>query len=267
MKLFNKWFIKRKSKTTNKITDSNSLPTVPKDDASNSKDDYHKAIGKMSAFFAHEIRNPLTSIVGFTQVLEKDEAIMSNPNLQHYISIIKDESNKIESLIQELLNLANSHTYFENLSIIDVKSSIDKIINLFEYQLEDKQIQFKIEASSDSIFITGNENGFERSMINIIKNAIDSIKQDGEVYIKAFTENGTVIIDIIDTGPGIPEESLENIFYPFYTTKEDGTGIGLPICKTIIETMNGRIDIRNHEKFGVHVALKIPESKHASYKR
>ncbi|WP_416147416.1 two-component system sensor histidine kinase NtrB [Salipaludibacillus sp. HK11] len=265
MKLFKKWSTQKKS-LEEKEDDTPQKKTVKFEGSAISRDDYHRAIGKMSAFFAHEIRNPLTSVIGFTQVLERDETINADPKLKNYISIIKDESTKMESLIQELLNLSNSHTYFENLSIINVRKSIEKVITLYDYPSSLKQIEISKNIPND-VFVSGNESGFERMLINMIKNAMESIGENGTIQIDAHKVKDFIHIDIIDSGPGIADEDLENIFYPFYTTKDEGTGIGLPICKTIIETMQGTIDIRNHSQLGVHIIIKIPASKHALYKR
>ncbi|MCD8502415.1 MAG: ATP-binding protein [Bacillaceae bacterium] len=116
----------------------------------------------------------------------------------------------------------------------------------------------------DDIYITGNVNRFERLLINLIKNAIEAMEQAGVIEVHMNKNNKFLTISIIDSGPGIPPEKLDQIFYPFFTTKDDGTGIGLSICKTIIETLNGTMSIQNHETKGVIVKLKIPLNEHTS---
>lgn len=216
-------------------------------------------IGKMAAFFAHEIRNPLTSIIGFSQHLEKNLTIKNDPNLSVYISIIKEEALRMEVLIQELLNLSKQNYANDNISIIDVKHSIEKIVTIYKKQAKEKNIQFKIELT-DNLFIQGNSERFERVLINLIINALEAIEHDGTIEIYTRKEQNFVVLTITDNGPGINEEEIEQIFYPFYTTKDEGTGIGLPICKTIVEALGGTLTIYNVPK-GLQVKLKIPLSK------
>ncbi|QKS70594.1 HAMP domain-containing histidine kinase [Paenalkalicoccus suaedae] len=228
-------------------------------------DDYHKSIGKMSAFFAHEIRNPLTTINGFIQMMEREPVIQTDDKLSTYISIMKDESKRIELLIEELLNLSHANKGIENFSIIDVRKSLEKVLYVFRNQYGEDRLLFKTKIE-DSIYVMGNESGFERTLINMIKNAVEAMNGKGTIFIELEKLDSNVILKIIDSGPGISEKDLEHIFYPFYTTKDDGTGIGLSICKTIVESMQGTISISNHIKYGAEVLISLPESKHASYK-
>ncbi|MBP3040543.1 HAMP domain-containing histidine kinase [Bacillaceae bacterium Marseille-Q3522] len=229
-------------------------------------DDYHVAVGKMAAFFAHEIRNPLTSIIGFTQFLEQNKTIQSDPTVAHYTTIIREEALRMESLIQELLNLSKSHLHYDNLSIIDVTHCVEKIVTLYQLQSKEKNIHFH-SSLIDHAYVYGNTERFERVLINIIKNAVEAVSDNGTIEIQVYKENKAIIVKIIDSGEGIQPEYLEQIFFPFYTTKDGGSGIGLAICKSIIEAMNGTIEIQNHPSKGAQVKLKIPECKHSNYKK
>ncbi|WP_025027088.1 two-component system sensor histidine kinase NtrB [Caldalkalibacillus mannanilyticus] len=264
---FNKWFQKQNEKWL--VQEKEEQPEENKNpselEKNQSLDNYHAVIGKMSAFFAHEIRNPLTSIIGFAQFLDQHPTIKSDPNVSHYISIIKEEAVRMEALIQELLSLSKSHLDHDNLSIIDVKHSIEKVVTLYTMQQSKQDVQFKLNLV-DEIYVTGNTNRFERVLINLINNAIDAMEKKGVIDIRVVKESKFVVISIIDSGPGISAEKLEHIFYPFFTTKDEGTGLGLPICKTIIETINGTLDIQNHPTKGVHVKIRVPLSQHTSYK-
>ncbi|WP_088104522.1 two-component system sensor histidine kinase NtrB [Halalkalibacter urbisdiaboli] len=265
---FKNWFRKRKSlKQIDSDHEQQGHYKFLQNDANTvqSSEDYHAVIGRMAAFFAHEIRNPLTSIIGFIQFMEQDPSIKSNPHMAHYTSIIREEATRMETLIQELLSLSKSHLHHDNLSIIDIKHSIEKVVTIYSMQTVNKSISFRTDLLDD-IYITGNPSQFERLLINLVKNAVEAIKEMGTIEIRVTKENKFVNISIIDSGPGLTPEQLEQIFYPFYTTKDEGTGLGLPICKTIVETMNGSMDIQNHTNKGVHVKLKIPQNQHTSYK-
>lgn len=263
-----KWF-KKKDKQLNKREKGKQShaqePALGETELNQSSENYHAVIGRMSAFFAHEIRNPLTSIIGFAEFMEQHPTVKSDPNIAHYTSIIREEAVRMELLIQELLSLSKSHLDHDNLSIIDVKQSIKKIVTIYTMRTDQKNIKF-ITNLEDDTYITGNTSRFERMIINLINNAIEAIKENGTIDISIAKENKYVCISIIDSGPGIDPEQLEQIFYPFYTTKDEGTGIGLPICKTIVETLHGTMDIQNHPTKGVHVKMKLPNSQHNSRK-
>ncbi|MGJ9383450.1 sensor histidine kinase [Salipaludibacillus sp. CF4.18] len=265
------WPFLKKQPTKNGNTKTqielNQDKSLDQTEGNQSTDDYHKAIGKMSAFFAHEIRNPLTSIIGFTQVLERDETVKSDPNVSNYISIIKDEALKMELLIQELLSLSNTHLHQDNLSIIDVKLSINKVIHLFEMNHSFDHVSFSSQ-TTDETYITGNETRFERVLTNMFNNSIEAFEDNkGKIDITLTKNDDYVNINILDNGPGIAEEHIDQIFFPFYTTKDEGTGIGLPICKAIIETLNGTLEIENNQKLpGTHVIMRLPASKHTYYR-
>ncbi|MDQ0340089.1 signal transduction histidine kinase [Caldalkalibacillus uzonensis] len=261
-KYLQKWHNKLTKKSKEKAThesgaDTETKPVQP--------EDYHTVIGRMAAFFAHEIRNPLTTIIGFSQFLEQDPHIKSEPHISQYISIIKEEAIRMESLIQELLTLSKSHLNQDNLSIIDVKSSVEKIVAIYSMQTQNDNIRF-ITSLADEVYITGNTVRFERLLINLVKNAVEAIKNDGTIEVSVAKENDTVLLSIIDSGPGFAPDQLEQVFYPFFTTKETGTGLGLPICKAITETLGGTITIENHPTKGAHVKMEFPLSRQVANK-
>ncbi|MED4164278.1 sensor histidine kinase [Halalkalibacterium halodurans] len=257
---FFKSWLQRKTKPKEKKKSYQERLSEIGNDYKDGNENYHAAIGKMAAFFAHEIRNPLTSIIGFTQYLEQNETIRSDPTIAQYTSIIKDEAIRMEALIQELLTFAKAHLDEENLSLIDVKRSIEKVILIQKMKQDKKEIRFRTDLA-EGLYISGNVTRFEQVLINLIKNAVEAIEEEGTISIKLSNDQDAVILVIHDDGPGIAEDQLENIFYPFFTTKDEGTGLGLPICKTIIEAMEGTLEIKNHPKRGVVVTLTIPKGK------
>lgn len=256
--------IKHLFKDPIKEEESETIEEVRAEESQRLNESYHQAIGRMAAFFAHEIRNPLTSIIGFAQFLEQDEIIRSHDNLSQYISIIKEESMKMEVLIEELLNLSKAHLHQDHLSIIDIEHSINKIISIFEMQDRYQDIHFQTQVSKDC-YVLGNVHQFERVLLNLLNNGIEAMQEKGIIEISVHKRNVSVLLDIIDDGPGILPEDMERIFLPFFTTKDEGTGIGLPVCRTIIEAMNGTLKITNHPTKGIHVSIELPQSKHMTY--
>ncbi|MBS4206997.1 HAMP domain-containing sensor histidine kinase [Bacillus sp. FJAT-50079] len=224
---------------------------------------YDEIVGRMSAFFAHEIRNPLTSIIGFTQFLEQDEVVQANPKIQHYLSIIKDEALRMEALIQELLSLATTDFQRDNVSIVDVKYIIEKTVIIFQMQPEYQNIYFNTSLLEE-VYIKGNADRLEQLLINLINNAIEACGKDCSIDIFLEKDSENVSILIADNGIGIPVDQIDQIFYPLFTTKDTGSGIGLPVCKAIVETLGGTITLQNRLPKGTEVRVEIPLIKHSS---
>ncbi|GIN56030.1 sensor histidine kinase [Lederbergia ruris] len=226
------------------------------------EESHDEIIGRLAAFFAHEIRNPLTSIIGFSQFLEQDQTVKTNPKISQYLSIIKDEALRMESLIQELLVLATTDFQKDHLSIINVKYMVEKTIAVFKMQPEYENVQFSTDLL-DEIYITGNESRMKQLLVNLMNNAIEASEGECVIHTRLKKEDKDVWIFITDNGKGIPEDLIDHLFSPFFTTKEDGTGVGLPICKAIVETLNGELSIQNQQPKGTQVRIRLPLIKNA----
>ncbi len=264
LSLVKHWFQKENKKGSS-IAENTKLHEEQTLTRDNTEEEYQTSIEYMTAFFAHEFRNPLTSIIGFTQFLEQHETVKGDESIAQYISIIKEESLRMNSLIQELLSLSPSRFSQDNLSIIDVKYSLEKIVAIYQLQSKEKLIHISTDIP-DNTYITGNTGRFERVFVNLIKNAIEAVEGNGTIDISAKKEGGHIIISIIDTGPGFKNNDIKQVFTPFYTTKDDGTGIGLPICKATIESFKGTIEIRNHPTLGAHVEITLPHYDQVAFK-
>ncbi|MBE3571098.1 MAG: HAMP domain-containing histidine kinase, partial [Bacillales bacterium] len=145
--LIQKWLKKKNSPIPVEVEKD---PMESKEEEDKKSKNDHATIARMAAFFAHEIRNPLTSIIGFAQFLEENPIIQSDPYAAQYTSIIKEEALRMESLIQELLSLSKSYLHQDNLSIIDVKHSMEKIVHIFSMQTAPINIQFHSHLEDDA---------------------------------------------------------------------------------------------------------------------
>lgn len=210
----------------------------------------------VASFFAHELRNPLTAIIGFSQFLQHDEVVKNNPKLSSYIAVIEQESNRMDGVIEELLRFAASRYNRDRFQRVNVKQCLQNVLFTYRLLAEKKNIDI-VSSVSDDIYVLANGEQLEKVFINIIKNAIESIKDDGTIYIDAKEDGDYAHISFIDTGPGIPDEKISKLFQPFFTTKQTGTGIGLAICKTMIESFNGTITISNDSSLGAHVKISL----------
>ncbi len=207
------------------------------------------AIGQMAAGIAHEIKNPLTTIKGFVQLLsEKAES--------EYSDIILSELERIEFIMGEILMLAKPQT---NISF--KRKNLNQIILEVISFMNPEAIIHNVTLNrslSPIPAVSCEAKQIKQVLINIIKNAIEAMPSGGNIRIKTYYSDGFIGMDIIDNGKGISEERLKRLKEPFYTDKEKGTGLGLMICYKLIEDHHGTIHFTSEEGRGTCVHIKLP---------
>ncbi|WP_340085205.1 PAS domain S-box protein [Siminovitchia sp. FSL H7-0308] len=208
-------------------------------------------VGQLAAGIAHEIRNPLTVIKGFTQLLSQEED-------NDYLNVVLDELERIEDIVSDLLILAKPQP--SRLENLDISQLLSSTIDLFKSEaiLHNVEIIPNFELSNP--WIKGEPNKLKQVYINIIKNAIEAMpKAGGKIYITAQNLSYRKILTRVqDTGVGIPKERIPNLGEPFYSTKEKGTGLGLMICNRIIKNHGGTIKIDSELNKGTTISIIMP---------
>lgn len=211
------------------------------------------SIGKISAYFAHELKSPLVTIGGYAkQTLEIKDENKTKRNL----GIIINEINRLELLYNNFLQFSFlQQTKKENINLLEM---LNEMKNSIELQMTEKNIQLYFDVP-DNIIIFADKAQLKTVFFNLIVNSIENIKEKGIITIKSFKENKTVKIEVADNGQGIAKENIDKIFTEFFTTKIHGIGLGLPIVKTIIEELHqGKIEVYSEIGKGTKVVLYIP---------
>ncbi|MER2036501.1 MAG: ATP-binding protein [Solibacillus sp.] len=213
-----------------------------------------KLVGELAAGVAHEIRNPMTVISGFVQMMNEDP----NSPYYEYTKLIQKETERIDLILSEFLVL--SRPQLKQLVPISLGETITEIVQFFQFELQQKSIELEVVNTIQKLFIIGNENQIKQVFINLIKNAIEAIGEDGTITInmKLSSDEKEIFIAIEDNGCGIPPNVLERVFEPFYTTKTKGAGLGMMIIKKIIVDHNGKITITSIEEIGTEVLISFP---------
>lgn len=207
--------------------------------------------GQLAAGIAHEIRNPLTAIKGFLQLMEAEMDSHSS-----YLEIINAEMSRIELILNELLVLAKPQKLkFEKTNIMTI---IEHVKALIDTQANMNNIKVNIHYLSDIPYIRCDGNQLKQLFINFLKNSIEAMPSGGEIDIKVDTKGMDLLqICFIDQGCGIPEENLERVGQPFFSTKESGTGLGLMISKQIVDNHRGYFEISSNSK-GTMIKVTLP---------
>ncbi|MGG1792459.1 PAS domain S-box protein [Bacillus mycoides] len=213
-------------------------------------------VGQLSTAIAHEIKNPLTAMKGFMQLLKS----MENKNTEHYIDIVLAEVERIDSITNEFMTLAKPEAL--EIKTNDLNVLMKQIVMLLEPQAIMNCIQITTEFTSDTSFILCEGNQLKQAFINVLKNAIEATPMGGEILIQIeyAPDKKQVNIQFTDYGCGIEKERLPYLGEPFYSIKENGIGLGLMICYKIIEKHQGKILIESEVGKGTTVNINLPIS-------
>ncbi|MDW7615409.1 ATP-binding protein [Peribacillus simplex] len=214
---------------------------------------------QLAAGIAHEVRNPMTAIMGFVKLIKDGGA-----DKDEYYDIIFSEINRIEQVLNELLLLSKpaEAVFLEK----DLKESCNHVVTLLETNAILNNIQIHKNYDTEPIFIYFDENQIKQVLINMIKNSIESMPNGGNIFVSVNEKNGGVFLSILDEGEGIPENSLQKVGEPFFTTKTSGTGLGLSVCFRIIEKHGGKVFITSELKKGTKIVCVFPAVLPSDYK-
>jgi two-component system, sporulation sensor kinase A len=219
------------------------------------RSDKLSALGQMAAGIAHEIRNPLTSLKGFVQLLRSQV-----PKHPEYFEIMLSELDRINQIVTEFMKIAKPQTTVFQQK--DMSEIVDSIVALMNSQAILHNIEIRVALEPALPVIYCDENQLKQVFINVLKNAMEAMQHGGSIQIRARVWNERAIeVLIIDQGPGIPEAYLAKLGDPFFTTKETGTGLGLMVCYQIIEAHQGTFQISSEMGKGTQVQIRLPIHK------
>ncbi|MEH7126573.1 PAS domain S-box protein [Bacillus sp. JJ1773] len=208
-------------------------------------------VGQLAAGVAHEIRNPLTSIKGFLQLMQKE---LHKPN---YLEIMLSEIDSIEKIIQEFLSLSKPHA--SKLAPTDINALLQYVVTLINAHAKLKNIDIVLVSDSELPIIHCDEHQMKQVFVNILQNAVEAMTNGGEIEIQTMRyESDNIRFRFIDQGCGITEDRIKSIGEPFYSTKEKGTGLGLMISHKIVQEHGGTIKLESTINEGTIVDVILP---------
>ncbi len=217
------------------------------------------AMGTLAAGLAHEIKNPLTAVRAFVQMLP--DKYSRDEFRDKFNRIVPKELDRVNVLLEDLLDLVRK----PRLRIYPIKvfGAIDHVLETLEPEAEKRGVVISCSGREDGLKVLADESYLIRAVHNIILNAIQAMPGGGEVTIEAKPaflpgHAGAVDISVTDTGPGIPSDQVDDIFNPFFTSKEKGTGLGLAVTNKVIEDQGGAVTVRSERGQGTTFTISLP---------
>jgi two-component system NtrC family sensor kinase len=226
------------------------------------------SVGKLAAVVAHEINNPLAGILTYTKLLKKwlSSAPLEESRREEVgssLDLIETESRRCGEIVRNLLMFSRSAPM--NLDWTDLNDVIDRCAMLVRHQAELSAIELRLELEPELTSVFCDPAQIEQALLALVMNAMDAMfngtpSHGGTLWMRSRSINHSVELDVEDDGPGIPADILPQIFEPFFTTKEKGhsVGLGLAVCRGIIERHGGRIHVKSEPGRGTRFTISLP---------
>jgi two-component system sporulation sensor kinase B len=213
-----------------------------------------ESIPHLSSALIHEIRNPMTAVKGFLQLITSGD--FNEEKKREYALIAISEIDRAENIIRDFLTYFRPN--YKSIKKIDVKEELNKVLTILQPLAILNEINMFF-CCNTNYFIHGENSLVQQCLINLCKNAIEAMEKGGSLSISTWNDHEQIYIEIKDTGVGMSEEQLSQLGEPFFTTKgEKGTGLGLMLTYRIVKNMNGTIKVKSELGMGTAFILTFP---------
>jgi len=221
------------------------------------------AVGQLASGVAHEINNPMTSILGYSSLSLKrlSEGRTSEKDFKEYqefLQIIEDEANRCQHIVKSLLQFSRRQK--GDMAQVQVNDVVEAALTISRFHIKGTRIEVKNELATNLPKVNADANQLQQVFLNMIVNAKDAMEKGGTLTISTKQEDKFVVTRFADTGCGVPEDKMDEIFKPLYTSKEEGkgTGLGLSISHDIVERHGGVIEVESQLNKGTTFIIKLP---------
>jgi len=222
-----------------------------------SRAEHFSTLGELATGLAHEIRNPLAGIAGVIEIIGRD--LPASSPARAVVKDVRQEIARINQIVTDLLQTARPHPPQERKS--DLNTTVEHAVMLGRQHSLSKPVEIRLNKDASLPEIEHDSDQIHQVLLNLLLNALQAINGAGEVTVTVKSRGGFAIVEVTDTGPGIAPEHLPNIFRPFYTTKGEGTGLGLSLARRIVEDHQGKIEVTSAVGQGTTFAVLLPLQK------
>ena len=219
-----------------------------------SRAEHLATLGEMATGLAHEIRNPLAGIAGVIEIIGRD--LPATSPARSVVKDVRQEIARINHIVTDLLQTARPHPPKVRKS--DLNTTVEHAVMLGRQQALAKSVEISLYKDPTLPEVEHDSDQIHQVLLNLLLNSLQAIEQNGKITVNLESHGKTAVVQVIDNGRGIAPDHLPNIFRPFYTTKGDGTGLGLSLARRIVEDHQGRIDVSSTLGKGTTFAVVLP---------
>src|SRR5215475_13796028 len=219
-----------------------------------SRAEHFATLGEMATGLAHEIRNPLAGIAGVIEIIGRD--LPASSPAREVVKDVRQEIARINHIVTDLLQTARPHPPKVRKS--DLNVTVEHAVMLGRQQALARGVEINLQKDASLPEVEHDSDQIHQVLLNLLLNAQQAIDNKGKVMVTLSRRDSTAVVEVTDNGRGIPAENLPNIFRPFYTTKGDGTGLGLSLARRIVEDHHGRINVTSTVGKGTTFAVVLP---------
>ena len=219
-----------------------------------SRAEHFATLGELAAGLAHEIRNPLAGIAGVLDIVSRD--LPATSVAHEVIHDAKQEAMQINRILTELLDTARLKP--PQLRVTEIVGTVEHAVLFAHQQAVTKRINIEFEVKGELPAVEHDPNQINQVLLNLILNAIQSMDKPGTIHVTLEQDEDVAVISVSDEGKGIAPENLSNIFRPFFTTKGQGTGLGLSLARRMVESHGGTITVSSEVGSGTQFEVRLP---------
>jgi len=219
-----------------------------------SRAEHLATLGELATGLAHEIRNPLAGIAGVIEIIGRD--LPTTSPARAVVKDVRQEIARINQIVTDLLQTARPHPPRVRKS--DLNTTVEHAVMLGRQQALAKSIEIALQKDPVLPEVEHDSDQIHQVLLNLLLNALQAINVNGKVTVTIKSQGSSAVVEVADNGRGIPPEVLPNIFRPFYTTKGEGTGLGLSLAQRIVQDHQGRIDVTSTVGKGTTFAVSLP---------
>lgn len=216
-------------------------------------------LGTLFAGFAHEVRNPLSTIALNLGLIKEDfeNAESARDRRTHKrLSVVESEVKRLEGILDEFLRYVRTPTL--NLRTTDLNGFLQNVVDFCSPESQEKGISLRFYPGQDIGKLDFDINLLRAALVNLLKNAREACSEGDQIMVSTLRVGDDVLVQVTDTGPGMDEEQRQQAFKPYFSTKKNGTGLGLPITLRIVEQHGGTIDLSAEKGRGTQFTIRLP---------
>ncbi len=222
-----------------------------------SRAEHLATLGELATGLAHEIRNPLAGIAGVIEIIGRD--LPSTSPARSVVKEVRQEISRINHIVTDLLQTARPHP--PNKRISDLNTTVEHAVMLGRQHSQSRPIEIRLTKDAALPEVEHDSDQIHQVLLNLLLNALQAIGATGTISVTLKSRGPFAVVEVADTGPGIAPQHLPNIFRPFYTTKGEGTGLGLSLARRIVEDHQGKIEVTSVVGQGTTFSVLLPLQK------